>query len=412
MLSLKKDGTYLLACSFGPDSMALLNMLIEENIHPIVCHVNYHRRPESDLEQSGLEQFCLSHNLELNVLDTKGLKPTGNFQAWARNVRYRFFKGLYKEYKADALLIAHHEDDLIETFLLQKARKSLLLSYGLALKSDNFGMTVLRPLLSFSKSSLLTYCEKNNVPFSIDSSNLTDHYERNRIRHSLVEKMTPSERLDVLDEIQHKNDENQNILTQLKVMFPSFDQVSISGVNTLSLEAFIILLYLMLKEKKIYFPLTLDHVHQVRDLCRSHKPNSAIPLGDKWQFERQYDLLFLSSPLHIEPYRFVLQAPGPLFCSYFKVDFSVGYLGQNIALEQYPITVRPAIKGDTVYVGQRIKRLNRLFIEWKLPMRLRKIWPVVVDKNDHLIYVPRYQKDPGFPPQSNFVINESFDYVH
>ncbi len=412
MLSLKKDGTYLLACSFGPDSMALLNMLIEQNIQPIVCHVNYHRRPESDMEQTGLEQYCLSHNLELNVLDTKGLKPTGNFQAWARNVRYRFFKDLYKEYHADALLVAHHEDDLIETFLLQKARKSLLLFYGMAFKIENFGMTILRPLLSFSKSSLLTYCEHNQVPFSIDSSNLTDHYQRNRIRHSLVEKMTHSERFGILSEIQQKNEENQNILAHLKELFPSFDRVSILEVNTLSLEAFTLLLYLMVKEKKIYFPLALDRIHQVRDLCHSYKPNSFIPLSEKWQFERQYDLLFLSSPLHIEPYRFVLKVPGPLVCPYFKVDFSVDYLKQNITLQQYPITVRPAMKGDTVYVGQRNKRLNRLFIEWKLPMRLRKIWPVVIDKNGRLIYVPRYQKDPGFPPQSNFVINESFDYVH
>ncbi len=391
--------------------MALLNMLVEEGIQPIVCHVNYHRRPESNWEQTGLEQFCLLHNLELNILDTKGLKPTGNFQTWARNIRYHFFRDLYREYCADGLLVAHHEDDLIETYILQKTRKTLLLFYGLAEKSSAFDMNILRPLLSYSKANLLKYCVDKGVPFSIDSSNLTDHYQRNRIRHSFVEKMTMLERTNILSDIKRLNDATQSTLTQLKQLFPSFDQISITLTYRLTSEAFSMLLYLMLKAKNIYVPLNTDLERQVWDLCHSQRPNATVPLGKKWQFERQYDTLFLRELGKETFYSFVLTTPQALACPFFHVDFSEGFLKEHISEECYPITIRPAVKGDNIQVGQFTKRVNRLYIDWKLPLRLRTIWPVVVDKNGNLVFIPRYQKNPEFSPQSNFVINESFDYV-
>ena len=110
-----KAKPYILGCSFGPDSMALLNMLIEQEYDVIVAFVNYHKREESKYEEKSLKEFCKTHNIKFYGLDCRLLhKPeNANFQAWARDVRYNFFKEIYDQENACGLLIAHNQDDAI-----------------------------------------------------------------------------------------------------------------------------------------------------------------------------------------------------------------------------------------------------------------------------------------------------------
>ena len=69
MLNLEKNKKYLLACSFGPDSMALFDMLLKEGYKFSVAHVNYHLREEADEEESKLRDFCFDHNIGIYVKD-------------------------------------------------------------------------------------------------------------------------------------------------------------------------------------------------------------------------------------------------------------------------------------------------------------------------------------------------------
>ena len=72
-------------------------------------------------------------------------------------------------------------------------------------------MIVYRPLLDFKKSELLKYCKKTWTPFAIDKSNFEDKYERNKIRHEIVQPMRDSERQVVINEIEKKNKIKQEI---------------------------------------------------------------------------------------------------------------------------------------------------------------------------------------------------------
>ena len=112
-----QNETYILACSFGPDSMALLHYCLSKNITLIVAHVNYHKRAESNQEQADLVAYCKEHKIKLEILDTSGLKVEGNFQNWARNLRYDFFKKVALKYNTKNILVAHQKDDLIESDL-------------------------------------------------------------------------------------------------------------------------------------------------------------------------------------------------------------------------------------------------------------------------------------------------------
>ena len=112
-----KSKTYLLACSGGPDSMALLSMLINEGFKIIVANVNYKTRKESDEEEQLVKEFSNKHNLKCFV-SYFDHNYKGSFEAAARYFRYDFFAKIYKQENCSGLFVGHHKDDLIETMLL------------------------------------------------------------------------------------------------------------------------------------------------------------------------------------------------------------------------------------------------------------------------------------------------------
>ena len=181
MLNLEKNRHYLLACSFGPDSMALFDMLLKEGYKFSVAHVNYHLRRESNEEESKLRDFCVKHNIGIYVKDVNEVLGESNLEMKCREIRYNFFISVIKENKFDALLVAHQEDDLIETYLMQKRRKNLVNYFGIKEISYFADIEIIRPLLRYRKEELLMYCRMFNVPYAIDKTNLEDHFLRNQI---------------------------------------------------------------------------------------------------------------------------------------------------------------------------------------------------------------------------------------
>ena len=90
-LNLEKENKYLLACSFGPDSMALFNMLYEQKYNFIVAHVNYHLRNESDDEERQLKRYCDDKNIQLFIFNNEE-KILKNIEGKCRDIRYSFFE--------------------------------------------------------------------------------------------------------------------------------------------------------------------------------------------------------------------------------------------------------------------------------------------------------------------------------
>ena len=114
------ESTYIVAVTFGPDSMALLDMLQKEGIRPVVCCVNYHVSPTAAEDYGNLRLYCKDKGLEFEYFDTNDLKPEDklkegeDFKFWARKVRYGFFHEVYVKRDAEALFLAHQLDDIIE----------------------------------------------------------------------------------------------------------------------------------------------------------------------------------------------------------------------------------------------------------------------------------------------------------
>ena len=125
-----KERTYLLACSFGPDSMALLHLLMNNCQKKLVCaHINHNVRKASMEEASYLKTYCQEHNIIFESIKITEYTEN-NFENEARHKRYAFYEKILKKYHSHTLLLAHHGDDLIETVLMKIMRGSNLEGYA------------------------------------------------------------------------------------------------------------------------------------------------------------------------------------------------------------------------------------------------------------------------------------------
>lgn len=176
---------FIAAVSGGPDSMALLDKYHKKIIG--VCHVNYHKRDDSDLDEKIVVDYCKSFNIPVAIynVNKKAYINAKNFQNLARQIRYNFFVKCGKKFKCNNLLIAHNLNDFLETAIMQENRKSLNFFYGIKQRNKFETLNVYRPLIHEFKADLERYCITNKIPYAIDSSNSSDIYERNRIRKEL-----------------------------------------------------------------------------------------------------------------------------------------------------------------------------------------------------------------------------------
>lgn len=397
MLNIDKTKTYLLACSYGPDSMALFDMLKKAGFSFSVAHVNYHLRKESDIEEKLLKEKCQKEGITCHVYSLTSKPIKCNIEKLCRDIRYNFFASLIKEYGYSAVLVAHHQDDLLETFFMQKERKNVVKFYGIKEKATLYGIEVIRPLLSYCKKDLIKYCVDNKVEFSIDKTNLQDTFRRNQIRHQIVEKMSQEERENVLMEINVLNYRLETLYSALKAL----DLSRIDVLIELDEEEFIMAINLLAGPFGIN--ISKKSCLEIKNVLLSPKPNISMRFKNDIYFEKSYDLVRFFKNKAIN-YEYIFDKPCSFSCEYFAFDFLNGGENRNVYTSSYPIKIRNIHKDDTYIINGYKVRVNRLFIDWKMPLRLRKYWPVILDKNNKIIYIPRYQKNFVASKEVNFIV--------
>ena len=185
-----KEDKLLVAISGGVDSMALLCLLWENGYNFGVAHCNFQLRgEESEADEQFVERFAsfVTDKCHKKRFDTEGYaleKKIGTQEA-ARDLRYAWFEELRQTFDYQYILTAHHASDSVETMLFNLSRGTGL--KGLTgIKSKNGYL--IRPLLFASKMDILSYVKEYKIAFREDSSNETDKYARNLIRHSIVPK--------------------------------------------------------------------------------------------------------------------------------------------------------------------------------------------------------------------------------
>jgi len=226
-ISLSLKPKIIIGLSGGADSVVLLHILHHLGYDCLAAHCNFHLRGE---ESQRDEQFASDFAASLNVpffkqdFDTNLIaRERGiSIEMAARDLRYEWFEKLRKEWNAEAIAVAHHQDDSVETLLLNLIRGTGIKGLtGIKPKNGK----IIRPLLVVSKKEILQFAEEKQIPYIVDSSNLADEYTRNKIRLSLIpllQSINPSIESSLL--------RTMNNLNEVTKIYDDYIQTSIQKV--------------------------------------------------------------------------------------------------------------------------------------------------------------------------------------
>ncbi len=367
----------VVACSGGPDSMALLDQLNKQGRDIVVAHVNYKHRDTADRDENIVKEYCQKYGIPVRVCYP--IHEKGNFQAWARDVRYAFFEEVADEFDTKLLYVAHQMDDVIETYFFQKKRNMICDYYGLKQESSRHGYKIIRPLLSYTKAELQMYCVENGVSFGIDESNLTNHYTRNVIRHTQIEKMSRKEKEEWILKIEEENAVWKKQRNQINLFLKGWNydiQLLLNQENAwLYLDSFLFN--------------TLHHHFSrkyMEELCIQLKSNVLIEIENYLLERHNNKLYFLPKPKDVN---YKLNA---LKIGEYE-DFTILSQGNRIEgfsveASDFPLIIRRVRANDSIKMRFGNKNVHRFFVDRKISKIQRKYWLVVENKLGHVIFVP------------------------
>lgn len=201
----------LVALSGGADSVALLRLLLALGYACEAAHCNFHLRgAESDRDETFVRRLCKELQIPLHVIHFETEREAEerhiSIEMAARELRYTWFEKTSREYGITVVAVAHHQDDSVETLLLNLIRGTGINGLrGIQPKNGN----IVRPLLCLNREEIIGYLQDIRQDYVTDSTNLQDEYTRNKIRLNLLpmmQEINPSVKESILKTAQHLND--------------------------------------------------------------------------------------------------------------------------------------------------------------------------------------------------------------
>ena len=403
------DDEYLIiGVSAGPDSMALMHMLQQNANKKLVCtHINHNVRKESNEEAEFLKRYCRENNIIFECLKIESYKEN-NFENEARNKRYNFYKEILNKYHSHTLLLAHHGDDLIETILMKIIRGSNIQGYaGIKAYSYLEDYIIIRPLLNLTKEDLIEYNKKNNIKYYIDASNDDITYTRNRLRKKILPLLKEEDKNIHQKFIKYSEtlQEYYNFVKdEAKKKMKNMVTDNCIDINIFKSEnkliqkhiIFNILSNIYNNESNI---IKNEHIDSILNIISNDKPNLSINLPNNYVAIKEYDKLSFTQKEEKELYK-------SLFNNTIKIDNIIIDKIDKIDTDgndvcrinsnkiKLPLYIRNRKKGDYIEVlgldGK--KKVKDIFIEKKIPLTNRKSYPLLVDADNKILWIPFLKK--------------------
>ena len=402
---LAKGDTVICAVSGGADSVALLfalHLLAPKlDIRLEAAHFNHHLRgEESDRDEAFVKELCAGYGIPLHTGSAHVAASEKGLEAAARDARYSFLMSL-----PGKIATAHTADDNAETVLMHLVRGTGLKGLG--------GITpvrdrLIRPMLSITRGEVMAFLEEYHLHYVSDSSNDTDDFLRNRLRHRvmpLLKQENPrfAENTSAMALRLRADEEalSESIDKDRAGEIAYLRQLS-NAQRTRALTAF-------LESCGVREP-SAEHLALVQALVFSEKPSAKACLPGGVTVRRNYGLLEKDACLApIGPV--LLPCPG-----------AVELPAQNLRIICMPtdetvlekdcfsvcprgcITVRARCPGDTMRLPGGTKTLKELFVDAKIPASRRDQIPVIADEQGVLgVY--------GFGPNRNRVTKEGPQFL-
>ena len=412
-LKICENDVIVVGNSGGPDSMALTYVLLKLRKKigfKIICaHINHNVRIESKDEAKFLENYCQKNGIffEHMIIEKYG---DDNFHNEARTIRYNFFEKIVKKYNANYLMTAHHADDLMETVLMRLVRGSSFKGYGgfkTSVEKENYKLV--RPLVFVTKAQIQEFNDKKEIPYVIDKSNFKDKYTRNRYRKNVLpfmksEDLKVHEKFLKFSDIIYEYDNYINTQTK-KIIDKIYNKDKLNIQEYKKLDKLIQQRVISFMLEKYYSDDLLlindTHVNLIFDLIYSKKSNLSVSLPNNVMAVKSYDYLEIKPKIdEICDYEIEINKYCKLPNNHIIELITDSETNDNniCRLDSkeivMPLYVRTRRIGDKMYLKKvnGSRKIKDIFIDSKVPVGLRDKWPIVVDSNENIIWIPGIKK--------------------
>jgi tRNA(Ile)-lysidine synthase len=366
---------------------------------------------ESDDDQKFVTNYAKQHNIPFftTKFDTKKYSETHKLstQVAARNLRYDWFNEILKQEKFDYIITAHHADDDVETFLIHISRGTGLEGLtGIPSQNGN----IIRPMLPFSRKEIENYASENQLQWREDSSNASDKYVRNKIRHHIVpvlKEINDSFLSSFQNTLKHLNQQQSLVddavlLVYEKVVTEEKEQIKINIAALLQHKNYKAYLYQWLH--KYGFTAWND----VYDLVQSQTGKRIE--SENYILLKDRDYLLLSQKRMIDFETIVINSVTE--STNFPLNFSFcnisNILNQNkniIFVEesklQFPLIIRKWNEGDFFYPAgmQGKKKVSKYFKDEKFS-QFQKEATWILESNNQIVWIIGHRADERFKPDN------------
>ena len=398
LLNLKKNKKYLLALSYGSDSLALFYLLLNKGYDFEVAYCNYHLPYTGDMEEIKIKELCKNYNKVLHLKEVYFKK--GNEEAWARKERYDFFENIIKNNsQLDACLVAHNKDDLVETYYLQMNRPGFYSYYGLKEISFKNDVKFIRPLLHIRKAKLKEFNDKHGYKYFQDVTDLEPRFERNKIRLNQVSIMSNFEINKVVREINHKNHLKEKERIKYSKFICNDNLIYLNDIKDLKLDEFITLFYIYLSNFNYIKNISRDQIIDLYSKIKLNK-NIKIDLKDDYYIFIEYGYIKIDK-IYKNDYYFEVDKNGNEIFK-FKENSK---LFNEIFSKYNKVIIHPLSRNDKYLYKGEMKSVSKIFIDMKLPVSYRNIYPGIYNEFNEVLYIPRYKKDFKIGEETFLIFN-------
>ncbi len=400
----------LLAVSGGKDSVLMLHLFKAIGVDVGVAHCNFNLRAD---EAQRDEHFValLAGNLGLPFyvthFDTKKYAHQHKIstQMAARELRYTWFEEIRSAEGYDYIALAQHQNDAVETVLINLVRGTGISGlHGILPKRDK----LIRPLLFLNRQEVNEIVAKNNIDFVEDSSNLSTHYTRNKLRLQVVPHLqeinpdlekTFAENMARFAEIEtFLNLEVQKL--QTRILNERADGVYIDLKEIAALNPQKLLLYELLKPFGFSENVVVEILGSLKALSGTHffsSSHQAIINRSDLVIVKKGTAIVANQFIHPETacITFTDHEIAMAFSSEVKFDLDANKAFVNAGKLIYPLVLRNWQNGDKfIPLGMRnAKKVSDYFIDEKVPLHLKSTTPILVNGNGEIVWIVGMRQD-------------------
>jgi len=409
----------LAAVSGGMDSVLMAHLLHAAGFKFGIAHCNFMLRgPEADADQDFTRQLAAQLGVSFHTIhfDTQqyAVNHKVSIQMAARHLRYQWFNEVCQSAGYKAIALAHHQNDTIETILLNLTRGTGIAGlHGILPKNG----PLVRPLLFLSRQEIQEIIETEKIAFVEDSSNISVKYARNKIRHKVVpllKELNPNLEATFESNLKHfrdleilLNEKVEALQSEILVYQEDEVHISIEAVKKLSPKR---LLLFKLLQPFGFIDTVVDDLLTALDKHAGRIFESTtftlvvdrgkLIISPKGVISNEQVLINEGDHIvHYKNYRLtVLHDDSPLIIKDNPLATSV-----DADKLSYPLTIRAWHQGDQFYpLGMKTRqKLSDFFIHHKVPLHKKNGIPVLVNANGEIIWLGGYRPDERYKVDNN-----------